>query len=133
MNTAISKNNLNAPNVNAVRNAASEAESAWQTMNSILSGRSISVAIRGVVESVRGAISGSHANGLSYVPYNGYIAELHKGERVLTADENRAYNAGARSGSVSGGDTFNFYSTVPSPYEYARQVKKAKKELLSGL
>ena len=133
MNTAISKNNLNAPNVNAVSNAASEAESAWQTMNSILSGRSISVAIRGVVESVTGQISGSHANGLSYVPYNGYIAELHKGERVLTADENRAYNAGARSSSVGGGDTFNFYSTVPSPYEYARQVKKAKKELLSGL
>lgn len=133
MNTAISKNNLNAPNVSAVPNAASEAESAWQTMNSILSGRSISVAIKGVVEGVKGAISGSHANGLDYVPYNGYIAELHKGERVLTADENRAYNAGARSGSVGGGDTFNFYSTVPSPYEYARQVKKAKKELLSGL
>lgn len=133
MNTAISKNNLNAPNVSAVPNAASEAESAWQTMNSILSGRSISVAIKGIVQSVTGQISGSHADGLSYVPYNGYIAELHKGERVLTADENRAYNAGARSGSVGGGDTFNFYSTVPSPYEYARQVKKAKKELLSGL
>ena len=133
MNKAISKNNLNAPDVDAVSNAASEAESAWQTMNSILSGRSISVAIKGVVKSITGAISGSHANGLDYVPYNGYIAELHKGERVLTADENRAYNAGARSGSVGGGDTFNFYSTVPSPYEYARQVKKAKKELLSGL
>lgn len=133
MNRAISNGNLNAPNVSAVPNAAREAESAWQTMNSILSGRSISVAIKGVVEGVKGAISGSHANGLSYVPYNGYIAELHKGERVLTADENRAYNAGARSGSVGGGDTFNFYSTTPTPYEYARQVKKAKKELLSGL
>lgn len=28
---------------------------------------------------------GSHAGGLNYVPYDGYIAELHKGERILTA------------------------------------------------
>ncbi|XGU47240.1 phage tail tape measure protein [Fusobacterium necrophorum subsp. funduliforme] len=34
-------------------------------------------------------IDGSHANGLNYVPYDGYVAELHEGERVLTADENK--------------------------------------------
>lgn len=37
-------------------------------------------------------VNGSHANGLDYVPYNGYIAELHRGERVLTAQEARNYN-----------------------------------------
>lgn len=36
-------------------------------------------------------IDGSHANGLDYVPFDGYIAELHKGERVLTANEARGY------------------------------------------
>lgn len=30
---------------------------------------------------------GSHAAGLAYVPFDGYIAQLHKGEQVLTAQE----------------------------------------------
>lgn len=57
--------------------------------------------------SVKNSVSGSHANGLSYVPYNGYIAELHEGERVLTKQETRDYN----SGRMSEGNTFNFYGT----------------------
>lgn len=39
-----------------------------------------------VQESAR-VVDGSHADGLDYVPYDGYIAELHKGERILTAEE----------------------------------------------
>ena len=37
---------------------------------------------------------GSHANGLAYVPYNGYLAELHEGERVLTRTEAQTYSEG---------------------------------------
>lgn len=33
---------------------------------------------------------GSHADGLGFVPFNGYRAELHYGERVMTATENSA-------------------------------------------
>lgn len=77
------------------------------------------------------SVNGRHANGLDYVPFNGYVAELHKGERVLTAKENKEYNKGNATGN--GGDTFNFYNTKPNPYEYARQMKQAKKELLYGI
>lgn len=78
------------------------------------------------------SVDGSHANGLDYVPYNGYIAELHEGERVLTKQENKEYNKG--NGEHNGsGDTYVFYNTKPNPYEYARQMKKAKKELLYGV
>jgi hypothetical protein len=38
------------------------------------------------------AVNGSHANGLASVPFDGYLAELHQGERVMTAAENREYS-----------------------------------------
>lgn len=78
------------------------------------------------------SVDGSHANGLDYVPYDGYIAELHEGERVLTKQENKEYNKGNGENNGSG-DTYIFYNTKPNPYEYSRQMKKAKKELLYGV
>lgn len=45
--------------------------------------------------------SNSHrAGGLDYVPYNGYAADLHRGEMVLTAREAENY----RNGRKTGGD-----------------------------
>lgn len=45
--------------------------------------------------------SNSHrAGGLDYVPYNGYAADLHRGEMVLTAREAENY----RNGGKTGGD-----------------------------
>jgi phage-related minor tail protein len=40
-------------------------------------------------------IDGSHATGLSYVPYDGYMAELHEGEKVLTKQQARDSAGGA--------------------------------------
>lgn len=41
-----------------------------------------------------GRSSKSHASGLDYVPYDGYQATLHQGERVLTAQENKQGSSG---------------------------------------
>lgn len=38
-------------------------------------------------EGRRAAVSGSHAAGLDYVPYDGYLAEMHLGERIQTKEE----------------------------------------------
>nr|DAH41517.1 MAG TPA: tail tape measure protein [Caudoviricetes sp.] len=43
---------------------------------------------------------GSHRSGLDYVPFDGYMAQLHAGERVLTASEASAYRNGNRGGSA---------------------------------
>ena len=58
-------------------------------INSGLAGAvSVDEIVRRVALAV-GAVDGSHAAGLSYVPYDGYIAMLHKGEKVQTASEAR--------------------------------------------
>lgn len=59
--------------------------------------------------------NGSHAMGLTKVPYDGYLAELHKDERVLTAQEAARYED-AMSGKVAtgaqgGGSTKNYNSS----------------------
>lgn len=61
-------------------------------------------------------VNGSHASGLNYVPFDGYIARLHKGERVLTAEEASVYRNGT-------GTTINQYiQAVPmTPAELARK------------
>lgn len=56
--------------------------------NSLFGGLSVNVN----VNKTSSGVNGSHAGGLNYVPFDGYIAELHKGERVLTASEARGYN-----------------------------------------
>lgn len=61
---------------------------------------------------------GSHAGGMDYVPYNNYVANLHRGEMVLTADEADNYRRG--KGSSSGFTlTQNIYAAKQTPVELA--------------
>ena len=36
-------------------------------------------------------VDGNHANGLPFVPFDGYIAALHRGERIVPANQNKSY------------------------------------------
>lgn len=73
---------------------------------------------------------GSFAKGLEYVPYDGFPAILHKGERVLTKAEASSYNNG------TSGATYQFTFNSPqelSPAEQTRQFKKAMNEILFSM
>lgn len=57
---------------------------------------------------IKANIKGSNVpgakSGLDYVPYDDYLVRLHKGEKVLTAEEARAYRAGESAGASDGAD-----------------------------
>jgi predicted nucleic acid-binding Zn-ribbon protein len=58
---------------------------------------------------IKANIKGSNVpgakSGLDYVPYDDYLVRLHKGEKVLTAEEARAYRAGKAAGASGGADS----------------------------
>jgi TP901 family phage tail tape measure protein len=58
------------------RNGVSE-----QVIKDVIGGGSAS----GILKTTAGLVDGSHESGLSSVPFDGYIAELHAGERVQTS------------------------------------------------
>lgn len=57
---------------------------------------------------IKANIKGSNVpgakSGLDYVPYDDYLVRLHKGEKVLTAEEARAYRAEESAGTSGGAD-----------------------------
>lgn len=52
---------------------------------------------------IKNWINGSHADGLDYVPFDGYVAELHQGEAVLTSGEASFLRSAMAAGRVLGG------------------------------
>lgn len=75
-------------------------------------------------------INGSFRTGLDYVPFDGFIAELHKGERVLTAEQARKQDSGAGNITV----VQNIYSQAKSAAELMREARNAqRKAVLMGV
>jgi len=81
----------------------------WNGLVSFVQGlwdgiKSIFVINAGDVKNNTGS-DGSHAGGLDYVPYNNYVANLHRGEMVLTSAEATEYRKG--NANAAGGMTVN--------------------------
>ncbi|WP_315122343.1 phage tail tape measure protein [uncultured Clostridium sp.] len=73
-------------------------------------------------------VDGSHKSGLDYVPFDGYVAELHRGERVQRAEEN-PYNPNATSNSSGSGDQYITVNVNASDLQSMADVVKLFNEL----
>lgn len=68
---------------------------AWESLKNwfkrkwdgLFGGLSANVSVNGSAKGAVAGVNGSHASGLDYVPFDGYIAELHKGEMVVPKRE----------------------------------------------
>ena len=107
--------------VNSIKKGISNAWEGLKTWfnnlwDSLFKNRSVDVN----VNATSSGVNGSHAGGLAYVPFDGYIAELHKGERVLTASEASEYNRGKNTNNTSGITIIQNIQSVPqTPVEFA--------------
>jgi hypothetical protein len=67
------------------------ADAQQQLQNAMDSWNPMKIYVTPIINEPQGNLVQGHANGLPWVPYDGYLAMLHRGERVLTASENRSY------------------------------------------
>ena len=67
-----------------------------------------------------------HANGLPWVPYDGYLALLHRGERVLTAGQNKSYtyNSNNYFGNVNLNNGMQIEALCDSIERHNRQMQE---------
>lgn len=78
-----------------------------------------------------GSVNGSHAGGLDYVPYNNYVANLHRGEMVLTAKEADSYRKGEKNTAVGGVTVIqNIYSQAKTAAELMREAQYEQRRAL---
>lgn len=100
--------------------------------NSLFGNRNVNINVNKTTTASHGGrggsfstIDGSHALGLDYVPFDGYIAELHKGERILTAREASEYSGGANfNGDINiivQGDKYRDEKELASALSYELQ------------
>lgn len=73
-------------------------------LNTILSGMDSNL---GGYLGPRFRIDGTHANGLDYVPFDDYLAKLHEGESILTAEEAKVWRD-FKNGGASIANTIDY-------------------------
>lgn len=62
--------------------------------------KGVSATVKWVGNAIGATPDGSHYHGLTSVPYNNYLASLHKGEMVLTRQEADAYRSSAMNSAT---------------------------------
>jgi hypothetical protein len=96
----------------------------WRSGNNEISGA------KSTASTSSPAVNGGHAAGLAYVPYNGYIAQLHEGERVLTKDENKDF---ASNNTVERQISFNLNIGTLVADDYGlKQLERKLREIRIG-
>lgn len=86
------------------------------------------------MEKTRLFLNGTHYNGLDYVPFDGYNARLHKGERILTKKENEVYTKSKQEGLDTKGIILNVNSPKAlNPSETAERIRIMMQELALGV
>ena len=92
--------------------------------DNLFSGRNVDVGVN--FEASGAGIDGSHASGLRYVPFDGYLAELHRGETVLPAAEAEAYRSGKTAGQKVFNLTINTKSLSPAEIDMLTEYMNRK-------
>lgn len=83
---------------NQINDHLPSVQSAIDNLNEILSGVNIPTIYVPFTSTREGGdagehVSGSFASGLDYVPHDDFLARLHEGEAILTAEENRVWQS----------------------------------------
>lgn len=86
-------------------------QSLFSTARGIASSLSGILTVKANVNGNTSALPG-HKLGLDYVPKDNYVARLHKGERVLTKEENEAYTEAENSSARNNSNIVNFGSQI---------------------
>ena len=73
--------------------------------------------------------NGSHYSGLDYVPFDDYIARLHKGEMVLNHTEAEAYRKNRGQNSVQQVNNYYFYANTLSESDVNMVLELADRKL----
>lgn len=66
-------------------------------------------------------LNGSHASGLDYVPFDNYLASLHEGESILTAEEAKVWR-NFKNGQVSGRNSIDYGRMAGAIWDSAPQM-----------
>lgn len=114
LKTGLQNNGLVIEAISQARNVASRIAGALSINVPAILGKTVSNAAQAVV------LPG-HKDGLDYVPYDNYVARLHKGERVLTAEENKRYTNGNINNKLAANNvTVQFFPQHMSEVEMER-------------